>query len=471
MQKILSLAIGFIFIQSQANAQKLVSAELINTATGQILAFVNPAAQYDVNTYKITYNTTDIDGSATIASGALMVPVNSGCDQFGLVSYCHGTVLEKDNVPSENNSESLIPKLLASAGKITTAPDYLGLGVNIGLHPYVHAESEATAAIDLMRAAREFVNDSLSVSLNGEVFITGYSQGGHAAMATAKYIQDNNLLSEFDIKAVAPASGPYNMSGSQAAVLLSNQPYSNPGYVCYLLFAYNRVYGNIFNNYSDILKSPYDQTIPSYFNGNFPMDSVNNQLPSVLSDFLEDSVIANLNASASTLNHPIWKALVDNDNYDWLPTFPVEMYYCTQDEQVSFQNSIIAADSMNAKGAVSVVAVNNGATNHGGCVSPSISAANAFFNNEGTPCVNIGIDELLRKGIVSLYPNPAQGYFSVSGLEDEAELSIFDTQGRFIKKTRVEADSKIDISRLEKGSYIVRIYSKGSVGTSYLAVY
>lgn len=471
MNKLLLIAISFCLIQVNAIGQKLVSAEFINTASAQILAFVNPAAQYDVDTYKITYHTTDVDGTPTIASGAVMVPVNSGCSEFGLLSYCHGTVLEKDDVPSNNNSESLIPKLLASAGRVATAPDYLGLGVNAGLHPYVHAESEATAAIDLMRAAGEFVTDSLSITLNGEIFITGYSQGGHAAMATAKYIQDNNLLTEFNIKAVGPASGPYNMSGSQAAVLLSNQPYTNPGYVCYLLFAYNRVYGNIFTNYSDILKAPYDQIIPPYFDGTYPMDSVNSKLPSILSDFIQDSVLANLNATATSLNHPIWKALAANDNYDWIPTFPIELYYCTQDEQVNFQNSIVASDSMNASGASNVVAVNNGATNHGGCVSPSISAANAFFNIEGTPCVNIGIDERLRRGIVGLYPNPAQTYFSISGLEDKADISIYDVQGRFIKGFAYEPNAKMSILDLEKGVYVVRIISKGTSGTTYLAVY
>lgn len=471
MNKSLLFLLSFCFIQISALGQKLVSVEFINTASAQILAFVNPAAQYDVNTYKITYNTTDIDGTPTVASGALMIPVNSGCSEFGLLSYSHGTVLEKDDVPSNNNSESLIPKLLASAGRIATAPDYLGLGVNAGLHPYVHAESEATAAIDLMRAAREYINDSTAYTFNDEVFLTGYSQGGHAAMATAKYIQENNLLTEFNIKAVGPASGPYNMSGSQATVLLSNQPYSNPGYVCYLLFAYNRVYGNIFTNYSDILKAPYDQIIPPYFDGTYPMDSVNDKLPSILSDFIQDSVLANLTATATSLNHPIWKALVDNDNYDWIPTFPMELYYCTQDEQVNFQNSIVAADSMTANGSLSVIAVNNGATNHGGCVSPSISAANSFFNVEGTPCVNISIDERMRKGLISLYPNPAQTYFLIGGLEVDAEVSIFDMQGRFIKRLVVQPNEKISIRNLEKGSYVVRITSNESSGTSYLAVY
>ena len=465
MKKILPFLAILLVSCFSINAQKLVSAQLINTTSASILVFVNPAAKYDVNTYKITYNTTDVGGTPTIASGALMVPVNSGCDQFGLVSYSHGTVLEKIAVPSNNNTEAVIPKLFASAGHVAVAPDYLGLGDNAGLHPYLHAESEATSNIDLMRAAREYIADSLSLTLNGEVFITGYSQGGHAAMASAKYIQDNNLLSEFDIKAVGPASGPYNLSGSQSAVLLSNLPYSNPGYVCYLLFSYNRVYGNIFTNYSDLLKSPYDVTIPPYFNGTYPMDSVNANLPDTISGFLQDSVLANLSSSAATGAHPIWKALQKNDNYNWVPSFPMELYYCTMDEQVGFQNALDAADSMTANGAVSVVAVNKGALDHGGCVIPSLTGALNFFQANGTACVNISLEEKLAQGLISLYPNPANNFFIIGGLEEESYIAIVDINGRVVKEGAYMPFSKFRTDELKTGFYFVRLESEGYTAT------
>ena len=59
-------------------------------------------------------------------------------------------------------------------------PDYIGMGESPGLHPYVHGESEATATIDMIRAAREFITDSLNLIDNHQVFLSGYSQGGHA---------------------------------------------------------------------------------------------------------------------------------------------------------------------------------------------------------------------------------------------------------------------------------------------------
>ncbi|MGB0176718.1 MAG: alpha/beta hydrolase family protein, partial [Owenweeksia sp.] len=334
--RFLSTAVLILALTASGFSQKLVSVQYLSTTNSGQLKFLFPDAQFDVAAYKVVYNTVDIDGTPTVASGALMIPINNNCDQFPLISYNHGTVLLKEDVPSRDNTEAIIPKLMASLGKIAVCPDYLGLGDNPGLHPYLHAESEATASIDLMRAVREYVRDSLTISLNGEVFITGYSQGGHAAMATAKYIQDNNLTAEFNVLAVGPASGPYNLSGTQSQLLLSNAPYSNPGYVCYLLFGLNRVYGDLYTSYSDILKAPYDQIIPPYFNGTYPMDSVNAKLPAKLSDFIQDTVLANFSSASGTKNHPLWQALIKNDNYDWTPAMPMELYYCTQDEQVAF---------------------------------------------------------------------------------------------------------------------------------------
>ncbi len=453
----LSLVLAF---SLQAFSQQLVSAQFLSNVTKAQLRFLTPAADYDVDAYKIVYNTTDIDGSPTIASGALMIPVNTTCDQFPLVSYNHGTVLMREDVPSRDNGEALIPKLMASVGKVAVCPDYLGLGDNPGLHPYLHAESEATATLDLIRAAREFINDSLTITLNGEVFITGYSQGGHAAMATAKYIQDNNLGSEFNIVAAGPASGPYNLSGTQSETLLSNAPYSNPGYVCYLLFGLNRVYGDLFTTYSDILKSPYDQIIPPYFDGTYPMDSVNAQLPARLGDFMQDTVLANFANAATTKNHPLWQALIKNDNYDWAPAFPMEMYYCTQDEQVTFGNSLDADSAMKANGATMVSAVNKGSLSHGGCVFPSLDGAIALFESLETPCQFVSLTESYLKEKLQMFPNPSLDRVSINGLAEDESVSVelYDLKGRMVKSFQtVKNNDELDVSDLISGVYLVRV--------------
>lgn len=454
LKLLFSLAITFGCVQLGVSQNYLVSYNLLATDQSSSFKPLVAQAKYDVKTYKVTYNTTDVDGTPAVASGAVIIPMASDCDSLPILSYGHGTILEREDVPSRNNQEATVVKVGASVGAVGVAPDYLGLGDNQGLHPYLHAESEATATIDLIRAAREML-DSLQIGHNGEVFITGYSQGGHAAMATAKYIQDNNLLGEFNVIGAGPASGPYHLSGTQADVLLSNQPYSNPGYVCYLFFAMQRVYGNVYSSYSALLKPPYDTQIPPYFDGTYDMSAVNAVLPNTLSSFIQDSVLLNFKNDSVGRTHPIWQFLLANDNYDWSPQFPMELYYCTQDEQVDYQNSIIARDSMNAKGAASVTAVNQGAYNHGVCAVPALQASLAFFLSKQTGC-GIGLDEW-EYANVSIYPNPAKDYFTVEGLEDPVAIDVINSAGVVVRQETIKPGETVHISAFTPGLYVIKL--------------
>lgn len=447
-----------------SQAQQLVSASVLDTTSRFFINFFAAGqARFDVVNYKITYNTLDADGvTPTVASGALSVPI-SNCDSLALVCYAHGTVLRRDDVPSRNNLESTIGKVYASVGYVAVMPDYLGLGDNPGIHPYLHAESQATASIDLMRAAREFIRDSLpQIQLNGEVLLTGYSQGGHAAMGTAKYLQDNMLLGEFQVKGVAPASGPYNLAGSQAQVFIDDLPYSNPGYVVYLLLGMNRAYGNIFNSVDEILKAPYDTLIPPFFDGTWDMDTVNQLLPAQISGYLEDSVLQSFIADTLGQQHPIWQALNRNTNYDWRPNMPLRMYYCTNDEQVGFQNSLDALQAMRAQGAPSVAAINRGNLDHGGCVSPSISASVGFFDSVAVSCAAFtGLEHYVSQPAWRLYPNPSQGWIRIDsdGPQRDIELVLFNRQAQVVHQQKSRSGERLRLADLPAGLYFYHINS------------
>lgn len=476
MKKIYSLLALSLLSAFAMSAQTLVSARPIDTSTAIFLNFfANGRAKYDVVTFKITYNTTDVDGSSTVASGAFSVPIQSACDSFGLVAYDHGTVLEKDNVPSRNNFESNLGKVIASTGYVAAMPDYLGLGDNAGLHPYIHAETQATATVDIMRAVREYAaaNPGDSIRLNGEVMLTGYSQGGHAAMATAQYIQNNSLEGEFNVIAAAPASGPYDLAGFQSEVFIQDQPYSNPGYVVYLLMGMNRVYGNIYQNVEEILKAPYDSIIPPYFNGQYPMDSVNSKLPAKISGYLEDTVLANFVNDTVNQNHPIWQMLNANTNYDWRPNMPMRLFYCTNDEQVDYRNALRAEAAMTARGA-SVKAINKGALNHGGCVAPSITGALNFFDSATTSCnrqaIPVSLLEEDRQPF-AVYPNPAQDWVRLeSEAEDVYEVRIFGPTGRLIYRRQASGSLDLATADWPAGVYLVTVNDRRSLQSFQLLV-
>ena len=458
---------------NSAKAQELVSAELefnYNTALISFLGFPLPV-EYAVDFYRITYTTIDTNGEPTVASGAFTLPVSGSCNSFPLVAYCHGTVLKRYDVPSERNFESLIVTVLSSAGYIGIAPDYLGLGVDEGVHPYVHAESEATATLDLISAVREFLETS-DIQDNGEVFITGYSQGGHAAMAALKYAQDNEMVDELGILAGAPLSGPYNMSGSQSEVILSDEPYSNPGYIIYLLIGYNSVYGNLYTELSDIIQEPYADLVAPYFDGEqdeFEMSVVNALLPGNIDEFLRDSVLTNFETNP---NHPLRVALEDNDLFDWTPVMPLRMYYCDADEQVVFTNSTTTDQIMNDNGAEDVASENvlPGA-DHGGCVEPALFAAYDFFDGLASECSStLSVSNQVEEAI-AIWPNPARDVVQVSFALGSGQMALYDVNGRFLKEQIVNSElSSFDVSDVPNGNYILTITHNGAQYGTLLVV-
>jgi pimeloyl-ACP methyl ester carboxylesterase len=452
------------FFFGTAQSQYFISSSFINTIEPITLQAISGLSlTYTVDTYKIIYNTTDVDGTPTIASGAFCIPVSPDCQGFPIAVYEHGPSLRKIDVPSEDVSETYIGRIFAAGGYQVVMPDYLGMGEGPGLHPYCHGESEATATIDMIRAVREAQTLGEIPGIepdNGELFITGYSQGGHAAMATHKYIEDNNLLEEFNVLGSAPCSGPYEITGAMADTILAAS-YSNPGYIVYLMASYQRVYGNLYTSYSDILKSPYDEIVEPYFNGNnytLGMGSLNDQLPQEIQVFVEDTVLANFIDASSGQNHPIWQAMAANDNHDWLPTRPIKMYYCTGDEQVSFQNALAAEAAMLANGAVDVEAVYKGEGMHNDCVLPSLTDAFNWFETLKTECTAAGIMDI-ETGDVKLYPNPTKSVITIESNEfKQSQVFVSDPSGRVVYSiNKTEEVQDIDLSELIPGAYFFEL--------------
>ena len=461
--KIITLFFSTLFFGS-VQSQYFISSSFINTIEPITLQAISGLSlPYSVDTYKIIYNTTDVDGTPTIASGAFCVPVSPDCQGFPIAVYEHGTSLRKIDVPSEDVSETYIGRIFAAGGYQVVMPDYLGMGESPGLHPYCHGESEATATLDMIRAIREAQSLGEISGMepdNGELFITGYSQGGHAAMATHKYIEDNNLLEEFNVLASAPCSGPYEITGAMADTILAAS-YSNPGYIVYIVAAYQRVYGNLYTSYSDILKSPYDEIVEPYFNGNnytLNMGSLNDQLPQEIQAFVEDSVLENFLEASSGQNHPIWQAMAANDNYDWLPTRPVKMYYCTGDEQVSFQNALAAEAAMLANGAVDVEAVYKGEGMHNDCVLPSLTDAFNWFETLKTECTSADITNLDARDVM-VYPNPTKSIITIASNEfKQCEVLLSDPSGRTVLTLNKNQEVQdVDLSKLIPGAYFIEL--------------
>ena len=452
----------FVLSNTFFHSQYLVSCIYLGISSSNILSGATGLnLDYDVKMYKLTYNTVDTDSLSIIATGAFFIPTNTTCTDFPFAVYNHGTTLRKNDVPSNNNPEAIIGKVFSAGGYFVCMPDYIGMGDSPGFHPYVHAKSEATASIDMIRAAREYLTTTNFVD-NNELFLTGYSQGGHACMATTKFIKDESLQSEFNIVASAPSSGPYDLSGIMADTIIAPTPYSNPGYIVYLLASYQLAYGNIFNSWSDVLYSPYDTIVPPFFSGNnttLDMGLLNSLIPNQMNLLIRDTCLNNFINDSINKNHPWWRALIDNDNYDWLPLNPLRMYYCTADEQIAYTNALNAESTMNNNGALDVQAVNMGDNDHGGCILPALSSAFNWFQTLRTPC---NISSLTSRNLISydIYPNPFTNKLNIQ-FNEKVKLSVYTMDGKLlINKFNVQ-NIELITTNWPKGMYIVKV--KGSV--------
>lgn len=382
-----TLLIAFLFFYAETNAQQyLVSYQLVQHYTKQDVQNILDAfgiqpfvlrPHYELDYYKVIYNTRNAqDTGMTTASGAVVVPSNVSCP-LPILSYQHGTTSLRYSVPSyQGGSEYQVGVIGASAsGAVCSMPDYLGLGDSPGFHPYIDSRSEASATIDLLRAVRE-LKDSLNFNLNDQLFMFGYSQGGHATMAAFKEIE-TNLSNEFTVTACAPMSGPYNVSGVQAQTIIADTPYATPGYLPYVVMGQQEAYGNIYNNLSEIFKSPYDTLLPGYFDGTHSMGWINDRLPDTPNVMLDSAYFHNFKNDP---NHFGWGMLRNNDLHNWAPQAPLQMYYCTGDEQVFYQNALIARDTMHALGATHVGTASFGNLNHSDCAPACFLFGFSFFD-------------------------------------------------------------------------------------------
>lgn len=439
------------------SAQTLISDSLLIAYTPTELAAQGiTGADYTIEVHWLIYNTVDAFGQATIASGAVVVPVGSTC-QHAMATYHHGTIVNRQDVPSRISSETIVGYYLAADDYVAVLPDYLGLGDGPGPHPYIHAQSEATASRDMMRAAREFCAQR-NVQLNGQVFLTGYSQGGHACAATHRLLQEEHA-DEFTVTASAPCSGPYDVSGVQAQVMVSPDPYPAPYYLPYVILSYRYVYPWLFGEVNEIFEEPWATELPPLFQGNNGSGVVDDIMPAAPSEIIIDSV---LQAFIDDPDHPFRQALRDNDLYDWAPACPTRIIYCEGDNHVFYQNSNVAIAAMQGNGAPSVSGQSAGAAlDHSGCAFPALLNAKMFLDSHRTPCSSIGIAE--NEGAKwSIAPNPAWERVRISRDKPDgvALWRLRAADGRIIMHGRLAAGASeqwLDIAGLANGLYAIEV--------------
>lgn len=368
-------------------------------ATEPYFSQVSEAPRCGVRVEYMHYDTVDVKGNKTDATGAVFIPTGTDAACTGkrpIVLNGHGTATTQSynfaEVGSPTNEAgpraTLMAALFAGQGYIVISPNYAGYDKSsLAYHPYLNATQQSHEMADALKAGRYVINQAnptTKVGDDGKLFITGYSQGGYVTMATARYLES---IKE-PVTAALPISGSYAMAAFGDVVFGGKVMLGATFFAPMMASNYQAQYGDIYNKPSDIFalanadeiatllpsksmtdsqiigsgKLPASAMFQNNPTGNLELDSVspadptfgfdhsryliqNNYRLAYLTDMKKnvDWAIPYLQGmtklipiAATTPENPLRKALKANDLRGYLPNAPVIMCGGNQDPMVFF---------------------------------------------------------------------------------------------------------------------------------------
>ncbi len=353
---------------------------------------------YGYKAYKIPYTTTDEEGNEVKASGLFVIPTGLPSiitTKLGLsmVSDDHGTIFANAEAPSVNAKNIGTPAgssviLTSLGGFATLQPDYIGFGdSNSHYHPFILKDSLANSTVDFIKQVKKFAADN-NITLNSQLFLTGYSEGGYASMATLKKIEEEDT--GLSVTMAAPMAGPYALK-TMADVVLSQPKLSVPSFMANVGYAYAKAYTQPVNS---IINEPYASKLPTLFNGDLTRVEIDPKLttdttgktglfePNFVNDYFAND------------NNWFKEAVTSNNLHTWSPKTPVRLVHCKGDNVIPYAISQLTEGTMKSLGASDVeiipveqtlIAINPSKypadlnLTHGDCGSPAYSITTAMF--------------------------------------------------------------------------------------------
>ncbi len=351
----------------------LIHQSLVATYTNAVLqslkssndSLVYAPGSFSLSVQRLTYRTTLEDGTPITASGVVYLPaVASGNQTFPLLGYQHPTAFTNAEVPSGydyTQPEFSYPLYFATHGYIVACPDYVGYGDASGVaHPYENRASLAHATADMLRATSEWLQQQTSPGVsgpvnaapiwNGQVFLTGFSEGGYATLSAQQLIEQQ-YADQLPLTSTSCGAGPYAMASFFEYI--THQTTSSPGVVNYLYVWQTMVYNKLYNGNKPLsyyFKSPYAEQLAT--------SPDNARLFTVSFDQLcTDQFRADVRNPASTFG----KALLDNDLTSRAVRSRTYLFHGDQDEVIPYFISQQTCSLMQQQGAsqISLVTLKN----------------------------------------------------------------------------------------------------------------
>jgi alpha-beta hydrolase superfamily lysophospholipase len=359
--------------------KKLISTEFVSQISAKELAIfagsfhdasLKEKLKFDIRIYKLVYETT-YKKNKVHASGLIYIPVNMTASA-PILSVQHGTTFNKADAPSLQPFSGM--EFFASAGYITLMPDFIGYGASSGInHPYYDAHHSAICVVDMIKAAKEFINSGQQIRYDSRLFLAGYSEGGYVTLATLRELETNTAHG-LKVTASAAGAGGYDLTDMLQKIVLSNY-YSYPAYLAFIIQSYNTVY-DWNQSYSYFFNEPYASLLDTLLKGDKEGAYINKKLTTRMDSLFHPVFYATLKGSGEMT---FKKVLADNSLTNWKPSSPIRLYHGTADEVIPYSNSEQTLRKLKENGAsnIELYPVQDG--NHGSSMLPMIESVFPWF--------------------------------------------------------------------------------------------
>ena len=359
------------------DADKLNQILTIGTPKFSGIPVTYTPARNAVRLYRVTYSSVvpERGNKPTTASGLLAIPDTKDLS-FPMVSYQHGTVYGKQEVPSfpdQSPETQLMIAQFAGQGYLMIGADYFGLGLSSEPEGYMVKASHQQATYDMLLASRA-VLDHMKLT-SSKLFVSGWSQGGFVTMAFLQKLESIGV----PVIAAVTASAPIDVFVALNGYLNFPRP-NDASWVNSLFilssFAFENYYGVPGLARSVISDSYYEVARKAYERQPYNAADVPTDLHKLLKpDYFDARYFA-----ASAYGHLV----AQTESYRWIIKTPVRNYYGESDEAISTGLGQLAMTYQRALGSgnTHVEAVSTGPTSHRGTYATAVPQWKIWFDSK-----------------------------------------------------------------------------------------
>jgi pimeloyl-ACP methyl ester carboxylesterase len=278
-----------------------------------------------VDLYRITY-WSRTNGKPVLVSGLMSLPDRG--PPKGTVLWMHGTNYDRKGSVSHPSTEEgvLLSGVFAGGGYLFVAPDLLGLGVSKAPQAYLYNPSTIDVTLDFLRAA-QIVSKDLGRPWNPNLYVAGFSQGGHSAAVIARELERLDDP-RWRLKAAAGIEGAYNLADVSMPVAMGGSSSGHPVYLTLLALSYATYYGQPLDS---VFNPPSAARARTLFDGDHG-DQIQGHMPANPRDLFTPEFL-----QAYDHKQPNWFTDAEraNEAYMWAPKAPFRAYYGDKDVDVS----------------------------------------------------------------------------------------------------------------------------------------